>query len=428
MPVADLMDSLRSSEPTLPEFIAQVEARFLEREQFISAFLAEEGRFDRLRREADDLLARYPEEIARPPLFGVMVGIKDIFRADGFPTRAGSRLPAEEFAGPEAKSVSRLKEAGALILGKTVTTEFAYFAPGPTRNPRNPEHTPGGSSSGSAAAVAAGLCTLALGSQTIGSIIRPAAFCGVVGLKPTYERIPSYGVIPLSPSLDHVGFFTQDVMAARWAAPVLYDAWNGTTSAETKPSLGIPEGPYLDYVSPEGRASFEQTSSLLRDRGYVIRPVSVMPDFEAVSTRHHVIVAAEAAQVHESWFVKHAQLYASKTGALIREGQSITASELQAAREGREHLREELTHAMDANSLDLWIAPSAPGPAPRGLDSTGDPVMNLPWTHAGLPALSLPSGFAESGLPFGLQIIGRWGQDEALLAQAAHIEAALRPA
>ena len=177
--------------------------------------------------------------------------MKDIFHVKGFLTRAGSGLPVDLLTGPEAESVTQLKQAGALILGKTVTTEFAYFAPGPTRNPRNPAHTPGGSSSGSAAAVGAGLCPLALGTQTIGSILRPASFCGVVGFKPSFGRISSAGVIPFAVSLDHIGFFTQDVAGATLAAAVLCKNW-GDEEARTRgdgeakellnyrPVLGVP--------------------------------------------------------------------------------------------------------------------------------------------------------------------------------------------
>ena len=165
-----------------PLLLDAVQARVEAREPSIQALLPEAGRFDRLRREARALADRYRDPSARPPLFGWLFGVKDIFHVDGWPTRAGSRLPESVLVGPEAESVARLKAAGALILGKTVTTEFAYFTPGPTRNPHNLEHTPGGSSSGSAAAVAAGYCPFALGTQTIGSIIRPAAFCGTIGL------------------------------------------------------------------------------------------------------------------------------------------------------------------------------------------------------------------------------------------------------
>ena len=191
--------------------------------------LLKAGRFDRLRREASDLLRRYPDPMARPPLFGALVGVKDIFHVDGFVTRAGSELPPELFAGPEASCVTALRAAGALILGKTVTTQFAYFAPGPTRHPLSTTlgetRTPGGSSSGSAAAVAAGFAPLALGTQTIGSIIRPAAFCGVVGFKPSFGRVATDGVIPLSPSADTVGWLAATLEVAVRSASFGRGGW-----------------------------------------------------------------------------------------------------------------------------------------------------------------------------------------------------------
>src|SRR5688572_5708475 len=249
---SSLIEDLRSGVLTLPEFLVQVEARFLQYEPSILAFLPEEQRFARLYDEAEALVLGHPDLINRPLLFGALLGVKDIFHVEGFPTQAGSRLPSELFQGTEAKSVSRLLDAGALFFGKTVTTEFAYFSPGPTHNPHKPEHTPGGSSSGSAAAVAAGFCHIALGTQTIGSIIRPASFCGVVGVKPTYDRISREGVIPLSPSLDHVGFFVPDVESAINAARILYRDWEEPTQPLKKPRLGISEGPYLQTVSQQG--------------------------------------------------------------------------------------------------------------------------------------------------------------------------------
>jgi Asp-tRNA(Asn)/Glu-tRNA(Gln) amidotransferase A subunit family amidase len=235
--------------------IDRLEERFAEVEPGILAFVPEEGRFSRLRREADELLARYPETEERPPLCGVLLGVKDIFHVEGLPTRAGSRLPLEELAGPEAAVVASLKAAGALVVGKTVSTEFAYFAPGPTRNPHAPDHTPGGSSSGSAAAVAAGLCQLALGTQTIGSISRPAAFCGIVGYKPTHERISREGVIPLSPSLDHVGLLAPDVPGLAAPAELLCQDWRPGVKSSDRPVLGVPEGRYLERATPEGLAT-----------------------------------------------------------------------------------------------------------------------------------------------------------------------------
>ena len=188
----DLAAALRSGALPLADYLTEIEARVAAREPAVLALMAEPARWERLRAAAAELQARYPDPARRPPLYGVLVGVKDIFHVAGLPTTGGSRLPPQVLAGPEAESVARLTAAGALILGKTVSTEFAYFGPGPTRNPRSPAgtpHTPGGSSSGSAAAVAAGLVPLALGTQTIGSIVRPASFCGVVGFKPTYERV-----------------------------------------------------------------------------------------------------------------------------------------------------------------------------------------------------------------------------------------------
>jgi Asp-tRNA(Asn)/Glu-tRNA(Gln) amidotransferase A subunit family amidase len=415
-----LAAALRSGELSI--YLSRLEAHFAEREPALLAFVPEEGRFERLRREAEALMARYPDPEKRPPLFGVPVGVKDIFHVAGFTTRAGSRLPPELLQGPEAESVTALKNAGALILGKTVTTEFAYFGPGPTRNPHNPAHTPGGSSSGSAAAVGAGLAPLALGTQTIGSIVRPASFCGVVGYKPTYDRVSRAGVIPLSPSLDHVGFFAADVAGVAIAAGVEIGGWRLEVADLKRPVLGVPEGPYLARASEEMRAHFRAVCQKIADAGYEIKSVDAMPDFDAIYERHYVIVDAAAARVHTDWFPRYRDLYHPKTVEKLEHGQSITDHQLQEALRGREKLRAELTQLMDANGIDVWLSPSAVGPAPKGLDSTGDPVMNLPWTQAGLPAVNLPCGRNADGLPLGLQLAGRWREDERLLGWAAVVE------
>ncbi|MCK6585210.1 MAG: amidase [Anaerolineales bacterium] len=408
---------------TLPEYLAQVEARFIAREPSVLAFIPEQDRFARLHREADALLSRHPDLVKRPPLYGMLVGVKDIFHVDGFITQAGSKLPPEELQGAEAASVTRLRNAGALIMGKTVTTEFAYFTPGPTRNPHNPNHTPGGSSSGSAAAVAAGLCSLALGTQTIGSIIRPAAFCGVVGFKPTYERVSRDGVIPLSPTFDHVGFFVPDVETARRVARVLIGDWRSEIGDGT-PTLGIPEGPYLACASDYALACFNDLCRILSDAGYEIRRVQVMDDFQEIRNRHDAILAFEAAQIHKDWFAKHEVLYSSKFSDLIKRGQSV--SNLQTLLSARDAFRASLTQTMDENQIDLWICPPTIGPAPKGLDSTGDPVMCLPWTQVGFPAVNIPTIKNEEGLPMGLQLVGKWNADESLLAWAEGIEKVVR--
>lgn len=421
--LVELTQQLRSGSLLLSDYLAQLETRFAEREPEVLAFMPEAERWDRLNYEAQQLLEQYPNPAERPVLFGVPVGVKDIFRVDGFLTTAGSKLPPEVLHGLEAESVSRLKQAGALILGKTVTTEFAYFAPGPTRNPVSPvgtTHTPGGSSSGSAAAVAAGLASLTLGTQTIGSIVRPASYCGVVGFKPSYERVSREGVIPLSPSLDHIGPFASDVAGVELAASVLMGGWQPST-INRPPAFGIPDGPYLQNAEPEMLAHFEATVEKLRTAGYNVRRVAVMPNFEEIQARQTVIVSGDAARVHANWFPQFKTLYHPRTVELIERGQQVSEAELEAARAGRAQLREELTELMSASAIDIWLAPSAPGPAPAGLESTGKPVMNLSWTQAGLPALNLPSG-KINGLPVGLQLIGGWHKDEELLAWAQLIE------
>mgnify|MGYP006282963347 CR=1 FL=1 len=390
----------------------------------VQAFLDEPDRRARLTREATILAEQYPSWNP-PPLFGVPVGVKDIFHVDGRPTRAGSDLPPSALAGPEAAVVSALKAAGALVMGKTVTTEFAYYAPGPTRNPHNLEHTPGGSSSGSAAAVAAGMVPLALGSQTIGSTIRPAAFCGIVGFKPTFDRIPTDGVIPLSPSVDHVGLFTQTVRGMRTAAGVVCGDWDGHHRPDGKPTLGIPAGPYLDQTSEEGRERLRDHLAHLEERGYTVKRVETLENIESVNDRHNRLVAAEAAIAHHDWFEAYGDRYREGTIELLEEGGDVDIDELASARAGRGTLRAQVQQTMRDENIDLWVTPAAPGPAPSGIDSTGDPVMNLPWTHSGLPALALPAGRASNDLPVGVQCVAPAGADETLLGWGSELETAL---
>ncbi|KAA3645684.1 MAG: amidase [Chloroflexi bacterium] len=423
--IAALLNALRKDEIDLLDYLKQVQLHFESIEPSLMAFVEELDRFERLTQDAKQLEERYPNPDSRPPLYGLPIGIKDIFHVDGFETHAGSQLPTEALAGAEADSVTKLKEAGALIFGKTITTEFAYFAPGPTRNPHNPEHTPGGSSSGSAAAVGAGLCTVALGTQTIGSVNRPAAFCGVYGFKPSYNRISKESVIPLSISLDHVGILASDLPGAALVAGVLCKDWQEVEASESL-TLGIPVGPYLEKASGEGRQHFEDSVAKLDNAGYATVEVETMPNFDEIVERHNLIVAAEAAHTHAEWFSKYEDKYHQRTADLIRKGQQVDTGELEAATKSRLELRRDLTETMEQHGIDYWITPSAPGPAPKGLDSTGDPIMNLPWTQSGLPSLTLPSGLNAEGLPLALQVIGRWYADEAVFADSIQINAALK--
>jgi Asp-tRNA(Asn)/Glu-tRNA(Gln) amidotransferase A subunit family amidase len=412
--LTQLVENIRSCAITVEDYLNQLEEKFNRIEPQIQTFIPEADRFKRLHRDLADLIKKYPDPQSRPVLFGIPVAIKDLYHVDGFETRAGSKLPPELLKGEEGEVVKSLKAAGAIILGKTVTTEFAYFAPGPTRNPHNLDHTPGGSSSGSAAAVAAGLTPLAFGTQTIGSIIRPAAYCGVVGFKPSQGRISTSGIIPLAPSMDQVGIFTSDVESAKYISSILFKDWRNKT--ETAPNkFVIPEGPYLKNADITTLKHFESVCKLLTDSGFDIISMQMMNDFDEIVHNHKCLVAAESAIVHKEWFARFSNQYHPKTAELIRSGQAISSIELEQCRRSCSKLRDEIVGLMDNHNIEAILSPSAPSPAPFGLESTGDPVMNLPWTHAGLPVINIPSGMLSDKLPYGLQITGKYGFDEQLL-------------
>ncbi|RLT36508.1 MAG: amidase [Chloroflexi bacterium] len=420
-PLAPIAAALRSGSLPVERHVIEACDRLDAFDGATRALLPEVGRRERLVAEAVALAARYPDAASRPPLYGVLVGVKDIIAVDGMPTRAGSALPAEAFPLTEGPAVRRLREAGALILGKTVTTEFAYFDPGATTNPHDPLRTPGGSSSGSAAAVAAGYALVALGTQTVGSVIRPAAFCGVVGFKPTYGRIPSDGVLYYSPSVDHVGAFTQDSAGMRLVAAVLLDGWREGVEAPAAITLGVPDGPYLDQTEPAARAAFEESLRTLEAAGVTIRRVPALGDIEAINERHRNLATVEFREQHLERFARWGSLVRAASSALFDAGALVTPTQRAEGLSGREALRTALETLMDAHGLDAWACPPATAPAPLGLRSTGDPTMNLPWTHAGMPALTLPAGRVDS-MPLGMQVVARFGRDEELLALGEVLE------
>jgi Asp-tRNA(Asn)/Glu-tRNA(Gln) amidotransferase A subunit family amidase len=431
-PLASTVADLRNGGLKLHEYIDRVCDRIDAVDGQLAALLPEADRRARLYAEADALIVGYPNPLDRPRLYGALVGVKDIFHVPGFVTRAGSQVPPEQFAPPpsqpEAVCVRQLRSAGALVLGKTVTTEFAYFEPGPTRNPHNLAHTPGGSSSGSAAAVAAGFCTLALGTQTIGSVIRPAAYCGIIGFKPSYDRIATAGIVYFSRTADHVGLFTQDMAGMILAARVLVENWTPPASHEGgsnhRPTLGVPDGPYLAQTEPAALAAFERQVRQLQDGGYTVKRLPMFADIADLNQLHRRMVAAEFAQEHAAIYPVYAGHYRPRTREIIEVGQSIGADELAAARANCLRLRAEVEAQMDEAGIDLWVCPAATGPAPAGIHATGDPLMNLPWTHIGLPAITLPAGWSDDGLPLGLQFVGRFGADERLLAWMQALAAA----
>ncbi|GAA2757432.1 amidase [Actinopolymorpha rutila] len=416
----------------------------------LHAFVAEPGRRERVRRELHELReqrdlsmqdrSRSGHGSGRPALFGVPVGVKDIFHVDGLPTAAGSRLPPEVLGGPEGAAVTRLRNAGAVVAGKTVTAEFASVAPGPTRNPHRPGHTPGGSSSGSAAAVAAGLVPLALGTQTVGSVLRPAAYCGIVGFKPGHGRIPADGLVSNAPTFDTVGILAVDVATAARAAAVLCTDWcpdlvagpdaglpEGDGTSEALPVLGVPGDAYLRQATTAARQAFAAQVDTLIAAGHVVRHVRLLDDqdeMDEVNRRNRTINGFEFARVHERWFATYADRYHPLTAAAIAVGRQVSDADYADALARRRHFADDLVRRMDAEGIDGWIAPAATGPAPEGLDSTGSPLMTLPWTQARLPAVSVPAGLVD-GLPVGVQCVARPGADETLLAWARRLAAVL---
>jgi Asp-tRNA(Asn)/Glu-tRNA(Gln) amidotransferase A subunit family amidase len=419
-----MMKTARGVKTGLMARLDEFESLHKKREPRIHAFVPESERFARIRREATALQRKYSDRTKRPSLYGLLLGVKDIFHVDGFDTHAGSRLPARALRGKEASFVARLRKAGMLIGGKTVTTEFAYFAPGATRNPHNTEHTPGGSSSGSAAAVAAGLVDVALGTQTIGSTIRPAAFCGIVGFKPSYGRIATDGMIPLAPSLDHVGLFAHDMEMISRVSSIAVSHWKATS--QVKPSLAIPTGDYLTRASDEMRKHFETIVERLEEAGMQFKRLDLFGDMQPIIERNQTILAAEVAKVHATWYDTYRPLYHQKTAELIEKGFAVPPKAYRNAVDGALTLRRNISAVMDMHGIDAWLSPATVSPAPHGLSSTGDPMMNMPWTQAGMPALTLPSGFTEDGLPLGLQVTADFGRDEDLLTWGATLEAALR--
>lgn len=370
------------------------------------------------------------------PLHGLPVGLKDIIDTKGIPTENGTPIDAGRVPSEDAWIVARLKAAGAIILGKTVTTECAFMHPGKTRNPHQPEHTPGGSSQGSAAAVAAGMVPLAIGTQTGGSIIRPAAFCGVVGLKPSFGLVPRTGVLTQSPFLDTLGVFARSVEDCALLAEVLagHDPADPATEAVPMPRLlsvaqsKAPVPPMFAFLRPPGwelaegetRAALEELANVLGEQCFEV-PFGGFDEVAAIRQR---INFAEMAKCYYGLERRGRAQMSDVLRSAIDEGKTILARDYLAALDWRALLNAALDEVFER--ADAILCPAAPGPAPRGLESTGSAIFNGIWTLAGVPAVSLPVFTSESGLPMGVQLVGRRGDDARLLRTArwlaAHLE------
>jgi Asp-tRNA(Asn)/Glu-tRNA(Gln) amidotransferase A subunit family amidase len=412
----------RCNSATQQAYYERIKTRVKTSESVIEALVPDSSRFARVNQQRQEI---HSIDSPYPPLYGVPIGVKDIFHAKGYATKANAEVPSEELTGAQGPIISRLRAAGAVILGKTVTAEFAHYDPGPTRNPINYEHTPGGSSSGSAAAVAAGYCPLSVGTQTIGSIIRPAAFCGIVGFKPSFNRLSNEGIITLSESADQTGYFTQNIESAIFAAEILFDEWRPIPRIKSPLRIGVPSQAYIQQADAVGLSHFENHVQTLDSTQHEIVQLDILGNISQINTRHERLVAAEAALSHHELYDQYAGDYSSVLSEMIESGQDVSVAERKQAQVSQRTLRRQITDVMKDNNLDILVSPAATGPPPEGIDSTGDPIMNLPWSHAGVPVITFPVSQTDTGLPLGLQCIAPFGHDEELLRMCEVVADAL---
>lgn len=429
--VLETLRAYREGRATVQDYVANCSARIASLEPQVQAF----EWFEPARAMAD-AEERAGGILGDLPLFGIPVGVKDIIATRGIPTRYGSNIFANHVPQTSAWVVRRLEALGGLVMGKTVTTEFAYRTPGKTRNPWNLAHTPGGSSSGSAAAVAAGFVPAAIGTQTLGSVIRPAAFCGVVGFKPSFGAISRTGIHPFSPTLDTVGVFTRSVADAAWFGACLMgaDARDEATTISAEPRmLRVPLEPFATpprlaivktskwpLATEAQRNLFVANTMKLQEAGARAREVSLPRMFEGAWDNVMTILCRDAARSFASIESRHRIRLSPVLVDVIDRGRAISLDEYDRARARREEYRRWLDGLF--SQYDGIITLPAGGEAPEGLGNTGDATFASLWTLAGMPAVTIPTGRGPRGLPLGLQVVGRYREDEQTLRVAAWCE------
>jgi len=425
--LTEAAEDIREGRITSTELVADCLARIDAVEPEVQAWAHLDRDHALMQAEAADLHRKQGK--ATGPLHGVPVGIKDIFDTGDLPTELGSPLWAGRTPRRDAVAVARLRAAGAVIMGKTVTTEYAYFHPGKTRNPHDPARTPGGSSSGSAAAVAAHMVPGAIGSQTNGSVIRPAAFCGVVGFKPTHGLIPRSGALLLSRTLDHVGTFSRSVEDAALLAevmagfdeddpdtrPIARPPFTSVAASEPPlpPRFAFVRSPVWDRAEPVTHEAFGE---LVETLGEAASEVELGASFERAVPLHQTIMEVEMAHNLRRDYEKGGDKLSEPLRKLIGRGRERLAVDYTAAVAGIAPLNEVLDAVFD--EYDAILTPAAPGEAPRGLDSTGNPIFCTTWTYLGTPAITLPLLRSEAGLPIGVQLVARRHNDARLLRTA----------
>ena len=371
------------------------------------------------------------------PLPGIPIGVKDIYYTAGIPTTACSRVYADFVPDSDAAPVTLLKQAGAIMLGKTVTTEFACMDPSPAINPWNAAHTPGGSSSGSAVAVASLMCPAALGSQTVGSVLRPASYNGVVGFKPSYGRVSRVGVIPVSWSLDTMGWMTRTVEDAALLLQVMagFDAsdpitpdvpvpdYSASLATAPVPRIGVLRQFFYDHADGETRRHTDAAVERLAEAGAEIEELPLPPSMDTAIEDQQIIMAVEGSAFHEPMYRQQAMDYQPGIRGMIQRGLDTDAVTYSRAMERRQQFITDMRRL--AQRVDVLLTPSTPTPSLPDLTNTGNTMFQGPWTSCGLPAISLPSGLAESGLPLGIQLVGPYFGEAGLLAAARWCEEAL---
>ena len=435
--ITEAAELIRRGELTPSDLLEQCLARVDRYEAKVRAwvYLDREG----AREQAARLTAELKESKNRGPLHGIPIGVKDIIDVFDLPTGCGSKLWANSYARRDATCVERLRQAGAVIMGKTVTTAYASFDPSITRNPWNLERTPGGSSSGSAAVVACGMCLGALGTQTGGSITRPASYCGVCSLKPTFQRVHTDGVLPLAPALDHVGVMANCVrdlatifqiiagpdhrigftFAGHTPIPNCESIISKGRKNNSQPDICILGGLFSDLLNERVKPSYEEICNRIQEAVSFVDDVLPPVGFTEVLRMHRIVMAVQAAAYHSERLRHHPDDYPPKITELIEDGLRYPAIDFTKARQAQFQLEEHCSKAL--NGQRYFVTPATTD-VPPAMTTTGDPAFNSPWSFTGNPTISLPYGWSTDDLPLAVQLVGSSMCEDDLFAAAAWLE------